>query len=33
MAGKIRELSRLKYGQARSLIEAEIIQRSKINLD
>jgi len=33
MAEKIRELSRLKYGQERSLVEAEIIQRSKMNLD
>ena len=33
LAGKIRELSRLKYGQERSLIEAEIIQRSKITFD
>jgi len=33
MAEKIRELSRLKYGQDRSLVEAEIIQRSRMNLN
>jgi len=31
LAGKIRQLSRLKYGQDRSVIESEIIQRGKIN--
>ena len=32
LAGKIRQLSRLKYGQDRSLVEAEISQRGKFNL-
>ena len=31
LVGKIRQLSRLKYGQDRSVIESEIIQRGKIN--
>jgi hypothetical protein len=31
LASKIRQLSRLKYGQDRSVVESEIVQRGKIN--
>jgi hypothetical protein len=30
IAGKIKELSRLKYGRERAIVEAELIERSKI---
>ncbi|NCU44313.1 type IV secretory system conjugative DNA transfer family protein, partial [Candidatus Falkowbacteria bacterium] len=32
LASNVRQLSRLKYGQDRSLVEAEISQRGKLNL-
>lgn len=33
MSGKIRTLSRLKFGQDRSIIEANIIRRTEVNLE